>query len=766
MGSEMQAATNCKQVANESSSGNIAPTQTRQSKSASPDYQGLSKSHFHTQLAKRASQDSIAAPTSIDKLAESASLYLPKEEITKIRKAHEFAAAAHEGQSRRTGHPYITHPLAAASILVDMHLDHKCIIAALLHDVVEDTEATQSAVNRQFGREVGHLVEAVSKLGHRIYKSRDEAQSENLQKMIFAMCKDIRVVLVKMADRLHNMRTLAVLPTIKRRRIAQETLEIYAPLARRLGMYEIMAELEDLCFENMYPLRSACIRRARKKFASNRNSILKEIRDRLTKAIRNAGIEAKIVGRQKHLYSIYRKMKDRHKSFREIMDVYGLRIVVSSVDDCYRTLGVVHGEYKPLTDRFKDYVAIPKSNGYQSLHTALFGLDSVPIEVQIRTHEMDDIADHGIARHTKYNSNGNASPGQDLSERWLQEVLELREESKGNYDFVESLKSYLFPEEVYVFSPDGDIYTLPSGASPIDFAYAIHTDIGNTCVACRIDRALAPLNTRLNTGQTVNIITAHDAAPSPDWLNYVITNKARSGIRQALRANRRSAAIALGTKLLNQSLAHANTHIRNLDFRRLRKVVRGLGFRSVKDLLAAIGRGERTGYAVARRLLEHENPDYSAVPVEITEAVGISQRDHLIISFARCCFPVHGDPIVGHISHQRGFVVHRDSCPNLVEIRRRAADELTPAKWVGSPDKEFPAILKLEAANDPNALSDLAVAMRQVGASIKSLKVENDAEEHALVDMEVSVRGLAQLNRLVRRIAATPSIKEVRRAFR
>ena len=723
------------------------------------------ESHFQTQLAARASKDSIAAPICVDTLAEAASTYLPASKVTQIRKAHEFAESAHEGQSRHTGHEYITHPLAVASILVDMHLDHKCIIAALLHDVIEDTQASRSEVSRRFGREVGYLVEGVSKLGH-IHSSQDEAQSENLQKMFFAMSRDIRVVLVKMADRLHNMRTLAVLPPEKRRRIAGESLEIYAPLARRLGMHEIMAELEDLSFENLHPLRAACVRRAREKFALNRKFILKKITDRLSKALSSAGIEAKLHGREKHLYSIYRKMKDRRKSFREIMDVYGLRIVVNSVDDCYRCLGVVHRVYKPFTDRFKDYVAIPKSNGYQSLHTTLFGLDSIPIEVQIRTAEMDEVADHGIARHTKYTTNGSASPSQDLSERWLQEVLELREDASGNYDFVESLKSYLFPEEVYVFSPNGDIYTLPRGASPIDFAYAVHTDIGNTCVACRIDRGLAPLNTRLESGQTVNIITAANASPSPDWLNYVITNKARSGIRQALRSNRRSAAITLGTKLLNQSLAHANTHIRNLDFRRLRKVVRGLGFRSVKDLLAAIGRGEHTGYAVASRLLEHKDPDFSAVPVEIAEAVGISQRDHLIISFARCCFPVHGDPIIGHISHQRGFVVHRESCPNLVEIRRRAAVELTPAKWVGSPTTDFPASLRLEATNDPGALSDLANAMRQVGATIKSLKVEADGDEQVLVDMEVSVRGLSQLNRLIRRVGATPSIKEVRRTFR
>ena len=723
------------------------------------------ESHFQSQLAARASKDSIAAPITIDSLAEAASSYLSQAKVTQIRKAHEFAEAAHEGQSRRTGHDYITHPLAVASILVSMHLDHKCIIAALLHDVVEDTHASASAVNRRFGKEVGSLVDGVSKLGH-LHASRDEAQSENLQKMFFAMSRDIRVVLVKMADRLHNMRTLAVLPPHKRCRIAEESLEIYAPLARRLGMHEIMAELEDLSFENLYPLRSACVRRAREKFALNRKFILKKITDRLSKALSGASIEFKLYGREKHLYSIYRKMKDRRKSFREIMDVYGLRIVVNSVDDCYRTLGVVHRVYKPFTDRFKDYVAIPKSNGYQSLHTTLFGLDSIPIEVQIRTHEMEEVANHGIARHTKYSTNGVSSPSQDLSERWLQEVFELREDASGNYDFVESLKSYLFPEEVYVFSPDGDIYTLPSGASPIDFAYAVHTDIGNTCVACRIDRTLAPLNTRLESGQTVNIITAQNASPNPDWLNYVITHKARSGIRQALRSNRRSAAITLGTKLLNQSLAHANTHIRNLDFRRLRKVVRGLGFRSVKDLLAAIGRGEHTGYAVARRLLEHKDPDFSAVPVEIAEAVGISQRDHLIISFARCCFPVHGDPIIGHISHQRGFVVHRESCPNLVEIRRRAEDELTPAKWVGSPTTEFPASLKLESTNDSSAISDFANAMRQVGATIKSLKVEGSEDEQVLVDMEVSVRGLSQLNRLIRRLGATPSVKEVRRAFR
>ncbi|MEX2326425.1 MAG: RelA/SpoT family protein, partial [Pseudomonadales bacterium] len=479
----------------------------------------------------------------IDSLANQLSEYLDESQIQQVRKAYAYAESAHEGQRRQSGEAYITHPLAVASILAGMHMDHQCLMAALLHDVIEDTGVPKHLLSEEFDEEVAELVDGVSKL-KAIFQSRAEAQAENFQKMTLAMSRDIRVILVKLADRLHNMRTLGHLDTEKRKRIARETLEIYAPIANRLGMNNIRFEFEELGFKALHPMRSSMIEKAVKKARGNRKEVVSKILDSIEHCLEREGIEAEVFGREKHLYSIYDKMRAKHKSFGEIMDVYAFRIIVDSVDTCYRVLGAVHNLYKPVAGRFKDYIAIPKANGYQSLHTTLFGMHGIPIEIQIRTVAMEMVANNGIAGHWLYKTNDESTRGSHKRAReWMKGLLEIQQSAGNSLEFIENVKIDLFPDEVYVFTPRGDIHDMPQGATPVDFAYTVHTDIGNTCVACRIDRRLAPLSATLESGQTVEIITAPGAQPNPAWLSFAVTGKARSSIRHALKTQQRSESV-------------------------------------------------------------------------------------------------------------------------------------------------------------------------------------------------------------------------------
>ncbi len=721
-----------------------------------------SESYFVSRLAELARRDDIAAPCTFEALAKNLETYLQPRQIAQVRRAHDYAANAHTGQFRRTGHPYISHPIAVASILADMHMDHQTLMAALLHDVIEDTAVAKSAIGNRFGKQVAELVDGVSKLST-IFHSRAEAQAVNFQKMALAMAKDIRVIMVKLADRLHNMRTIGVMSREQRKRVARETLDYYAPIANRLGMHNVKVEFEDLGFAALYPLRAERIRQAVEDARGNRKALMDEIDKSIQAALSGEGISAQVDSREKHVFSIYQKMKTQHKPFKEIMDVFGFRIVVTQEDDCYRALGVVHNLYKPVAGRFKDYIAIPKVNGYQSLHTTLFGMHGVPIEVQIRTEHMSEVADHGIAGHWLYKAQDEKIRGSQRARRWVRDLMELQQRAGNPLEFIESLKIDLFPDDVYVFTPKGEIMELPRGASPVDFAYAVHTDIGNRCVACRIDRALAPLSQQLQSGQSVEVITSDDARPSPDWLTFAVSGKARAAIRQSLKSQKRTESIALGRKLLNRSLANVGSSINDLDFRRLRRVFKEFGVRKLDEVLQAIGNGDVMSYAVAQRLLSADNRDYEAVPVEHAGPVAIRDGEGLVITYGRCCGPVPGDAIVGHMTPGKGFVVHIESCNNMTEIRRRSPEQIIPARWTGSTDAEFTTTLRIDVNRKKGVIAELAAIIADVDAGVDRINVEERDARVSSVIVVVSVLNRDHLARVMRRLRAIPNVLRMNR---
>ena len=708
------------------------------------------ESLFVAQLAEHAKQTSVAAPATLASLVENLS-YLGADELALVKRAHAYAEQAHQGQSRRTGHAYITHPTAVAQILSNMRMDPQTIMAALLHDVIEDSAANKKTLGKQFGESVAEIVDGVSKLS-KIFSSRDEAQAENFQKMAMAMAKDIRVIMVKLADRLHNMRTIGVMSAAQRRRIARETLDFYAPIANRLGIHSLKTELEDLGFKALHPLRSDRIHRAVMSARGNRKALMEEIRDTITAAMNRASINADVRAREKNSYSIYRKMRSQQKSFAEIMDVFGFRIVVDQADACYRALGVVHNLYKPVVSRFKDYIAIPKTNGYQSLHTSLFGMHGVPIEVQIRTKQMDAVADNGIAGHWLYKANSDFDSNQQRARQWAKDLLELQKRAGDPLEFIESLKIDLFPDEVYVFTPRGKIMELPTGASAVDFAYSVHTDIGNSCVACRVDGKLAPLSQQLESGQRVEIITAKESRPNPDWLTFVVTSRARSAIRHELKHQKQGESIRLGRKLLNRALGNANTSINDLDFRRLRQVFKELGVRRLNELLAAIGNGDLLGYVVAQKLLAADDPEYAAVEVEGGGPIAIRGGEGLVIQYGRCCGPVPGDHIVGHITRGRGFVVHIEACNNLAEIRRRTPHEIIPARWTTTTSGEFLTTLRINVQRRNGVVAEIAAEVTAVDAGVDAIAIEERNAEASMLVIGVTVKNRSHLARLMRRL--------------
>jgi guanosine-3',5'-bis(diphosphate) 3'-pyrophosphohydrolase len=734
------------------------------SRSPSTHPQSPQGSFFVSRLAEQARRDSVANPATIEKLKNLAASYLPDEQVQQIAAAHAYAESAHEGQTRRTGHPYITHPLAVANILAGMRMDPETIIAGLLHDVLEDTEVGKRKLGKRFGKSVAEIVDGVSKFDT-IFRSRAEAQAENFQKMAMAMAKDIRVIIVKLADRLHNMRTIGVMSDEQRKRTARETLDFYAPIANRLGMHSVKVEFEDLAFHALYPLRAHRIGAAVNAARGNRKELMEELRRTIESALKSEGLNGKVVGREKHLYSIYRKMKTQHKPFSEIMDVFGFRVVVDQADDCYRTLGIVHNLYKPVAGRFKDYIAIPKANGYQSLHTTLFGMHGVPIEVQIRTEHMDVVAENGIAGHWLYKSEEEEfQSSQRRARQWVRDLLDLQQRAGNPMEFIESLKIDLFPDEVYVFTPKGQILELPRGSCPVDFAYAVHTDVGNRCVACRIDRNLAPLSQQLQSGQSVEIITSEEARPNPDWLTFAVSSKARTGVRQALKNQQASQSIAFGRQLLNRSLASANKSINDLDFRRLRRVFKEFGVKRLDEVLAAIGNGQLMSYAVAQRLLAEDDPDFEGVPVESGGPVAIRGGEGLVVNYGRCCGPVPGDAIVGHMTPGKGFVVHVETCPNMVEIRRRrGAKEIIPAHWATTKENEFLTTLRLQVSRQKGIIAELAGTIAEVDAGVENIHVEERSAEVTSVIARLSIHDRTHLAKAIRRLRNLPSVISITR---
>jgi guanosine-3',5'-bis(diphosphate) 3'-pyrophosphohydrolase len=698
---------------------------------------------------------------SIDTLADRLSTYLDADQVNLVRRAYYYAEQAHDGQRRRSGEAYVTHPLAVASILADMHMDHQSLMAAMLHDVIEDTGIAKEALDAQFGESVAELVDGVSKLTQMNFETKAEAQAENFQKMAMAMARDIRVILVKLADRLHNMRTLEVLSGEKRRRIAKETLEIYAPIANRLGMHSMRIEFEDLGFKAMHPMRSERIRAAVKRARGNRKEIVNKIEESISHCLVREGMEGEVTGREKHLYGIYQKMRGKRRAFNEIMDVYGFRIIVDRVDTCYRVLGAVHNLYKPLPGRFKDYIAIPKANGYQSLHTTLFGMHGVPIEIQIRTREMEELANNGIAAHWLYKSNEEDQPkgSHARARQWVKGVLEMQQRAGNSLEFIESVKIDLFPDEVYVFTPKGRIMELPKGSTAVDFAYAVHTDVGNTCIACRINRRLAPLSQALESGSTVEIVSAPGARPNPAWLSFVVTGKARTHIRHALKLQRRSESISLGERLLNKVLTGFNSRIDKLSAERVQAVLAEYHQDVIEDLLEDIGLGNRMAYVVARRLLSDNNEALhsSEGPLAIRGTEG------LVLSYAKCCTPIPGDPIVGHLSAGKGMVVHLDSCKNIGEVRHNP-EKCIQLSWAKDVVGEFNVELRIELEHQRGLIALLAGSVNAADGNIEKISMDERDGRISVVQLVVSVHDRVHLARVIRKLRALTGVIRITRA--
>jgi guanosine-3',5'-bis(diphosphate) 3'-pyrophosphohydrolase len=697
---------------------------------------------------------------SIETLADRLLTYLAPDQVNLVRRAYYYAEQAHDGQRRRSGEPYVTHPLAVANILADMHMDHQSLMAAMLHDVIEDTGIPKEALVEQFGETVAELVDGVSKLTQMKFENKAEAQAENFQKMAMAMARDIRVILVKLADRLHNMRTLDAMPYEKSRRIAKETLEIYAPIANRLGMHSMRVEFEDLGFKAMHPMRSARIRQAVRRARGNRKEIVAKIEQSLVNCLEREGLGGDVKGREKHLYSIYKKMRGKRKAFTEIMDVYAFRIVVDKVDTCYRVLGAVHNLYKPLPGRFKDYIAIPKANGYQSLHTTLFGMHGVPIEIQIRTREMEELANNGIAAHWLYKS-GDEDPirgNHARARQWVKGVLELQQSAGNSLEFIESVKIDLFPDEVYVFTPKGRIMELQKGSTAVDFAYAVHTDVGNSCIACRINRRLAPLSQPLESGATVEIVTAPGARPNPAWLNFVVTAKARTHIRHALKQQRRSESISLGERLLNKVLAGFDASLEQTPEGRIREVLDEYRMEVLEDLLEDIGLGNRMAYVVARRLLTSEGEELPSAEGPLA----IRGTEGLVLSYARCCSPIPGDPIVGHLSAGKGMVVHLENCRNIGEIRHNP-EKCIPLTWSKEVSGEFNVELRVELEHQRGLIALLAGSVNAADGNIEKIGMDERDGRTSVVQLVVSVKDRIHLARVIRKLRALKGVLRLTR---
>jgi len=697
----------------------------------------------------------------INQLIDKLETYLPPEEVERVQSAYDFAYQAHEGQRRRSGEPYITHPVAVADLLADLRLDAQTMIAAILHDVMEDTPTLKEEITTRFGTEVAELVDGVSKLDQIQFKSRAEAQAESFRKMLLAMVRDIRVIMVKLADRTHNMRTLGSMPPAKRRTIARETLEIYAPIANRLGMHAIKVELEDLGFRALYPRRYKVIETAVRKAKGNQKQFVGRIAGALEAALGKASIPARVEGREKDAYSIYQKMRRKKVSLAEIVDVYGVRIIVGDADTCYRTLGIVHGVFKPMPGRFKDYIAIPRANGYQSLHTTLFGPNSMPIEVQIRTGEMHQVAESGIAAHWQYKE-GDASVRSygDRAREWLQQLVEIQQGGNSE-EFLESVKVDLFPDKVYVFTPKGDIMRLPRGATCVDFAYAVHTGVGNHCVAAKVDRRLAPLRTVLRNGQTVEVITAKGAQPNPAWASFVVSAKARAAIRTYLKGLKRGEAVDLGARLLNQALEEFKLSTRSLPAGRLDQVAQALNMATGAELLERIGLGERPAPLIARRLLPRSEDMPESGP---QQPLSIAGTEGLVVSYARCCFPIPPDPIVAYLSSGRGVVIHRDNCGNVAGFRKQP-EKWIPAVWERQPNRTFSSEIRVHVSNRMGVLAQVAAQIAAQETNIDHVNVTTEGDQTSVITLEIEVRERSHLAKVIRAIKTMSDVLSVERTL-
>ncbi len=693
-------------------------------------------------------------------LLRDASSYLKPEDVRQLQAAYEFSEAAHDGQFRRSGEPYISHPVAVASILAQWHLDSQALTAALLHDVMEDTTVTKGEISDRFGKMVAELVDGVSKLDKIEFESQEQAQAENFRKMFLAMARDVRVILIKLADRLHNMRTLDVMQPKKRARIARETLEIYAPIANRLGLNGLYRELQDLSFQNLYPNRYRVLRKALETQRGNRKEVVEKIQEAIRARLEESGLDANVSGREKNLHSIYRKMQDKNLSFSKVLDIYGFRVVVRDIPSCYLALGALHGLYKPIPGKFKDYIAIPKGNGYQSLHTTLFGPFGSPIEIQIRTQEMHKLAEAGVASHWLYKStDASLNELQRKTHQWLQSLLEMQSESADSAEFLEHLKVDLFPDETYVFTPKGKIMSLPHGATCVDFAYAVHTDIGNRCVAAKVNHELVPLRTELKNGDRVEIITASHAKPNPSWLNFVVTAKARHHIRHFLKTMQYEESAHLGERLLAQAMAALGGNMRDLREADWDRLLKEAGGKSRQEVLADIGLGRVLGVVIARKLLPHagEGLPQSAGPVVIRGSEGMA------LQFAKCCHPIPGDPIIGFIRKGRGMIVHTHDCPVIAKMKREP-EKWLDIEWAPETRKLFSVNVKLLVSNQQGVLAKVAAEISGNDSNIENVSVEpGDSATYSNIHFTLQVHNRLHLAQIMRGLRRLPEVIRITR---
>ncbi len=702
----------------------------------------------------------------IRRLCATLSGYLDQSQINDCYLAYEFGDAAHSGQFRKSGEAYICHPVAVAISLAEIRMDTNCIMAAILHDVLEDTPVTKNELAERFNPDVAELVDGVTKLTKIDSKSHAETQAENVRKMFLAMAKDLRVIMVKLADRLHNMQTLGVMPAEKKRRIAKETLDIYAPIANRLGMNNIRHKLELLSFEAMYPRRHSVLKNAVKKARGNRLKVVDTIENSIKRRVEEADLHCDVVGREKDLYSIYQKMLHKKVSLTDIFDVFAFRIFCDDVDTCYRALGIVHNLYKPIPGRFKDYIALPKANGYQSLHTILMGPYGVPIEIQIRTHDMHRMAESGIAAHWLYKSDDDKSEKfQARANEWLRDLLEIQKSAGDSLEFIDNLKVDLFPQEVFVFTPKGEIVKIPRGSTIIDFAYAVHTDIGNACVSARIDKQLVPLQTRLENGVTVEIITASWARPNPLWLNYVVTAKARSSIRSYLKNFKQKEAISLGRRLLEKELLAMHLHLDTVEESRIQDLLKVTGMQTMNELLEDIGLGNKMPFLIAKRIAQDDV--LAAVKLEDTDQTQktpliIKGTEGMIITLAKCCRPIPGDSIIGFFNPGKGIVVHHHECHNSNDVRKKQTSWLD-VEWSQDVTGEFPSELRIEILNQRGALATIASVISEQNSNIENVNVV-DQDDRVCVDLiTFTVKDRVHLAKVIRRLKELPIVLKITR---
>jgi len=702
----------------------------------------------------------------LDQLTELLSKYLDPPLIAQVHQAYLFGEKYHLGQFRKSGEAYICHPLSVAISLAEMHMDMHGIMAAILHDVIEDTDANKQDIIDLFGDDVAELVDGVTKLTQLNNITKAEAQAENIRKMCLAMAKDLRVIMVKLADRLHNMRTLGVMRPDKKYRIAKETLDIYTPIANRLGMNNIRHELESLCFEAMYPMRHRIIKQSIQSARGHRNELVKTISTSIQTRLSQAKVDCKVEGREKHLYSIYKKMHLKKLSFSDIFDVYAFRIYCADVDTCYRVLGIMHNLFKPVPGKFKDYIALPKANGYQSLHTVLIGPYGVPIEIQIRTHQMHRMSESGIAAHWLYKSENNEnSNSKTRVAEWVRDLLEIQKTAGNSLEFIDNLKIDLFPQEIFVFTPQGNIIKLPRNASVVDFAYAVHTDIGNSCVSARIDKRLVPLQSRLENGVTVEVITASWARPNPLWLNYVITTKARNGIRTYLKHFKQQEAITLGQRLLEKELSDLDMHLDEITEGMIEKLLLALNYNTFEQLLEDIGLGNKMPFLIAKQLNQediHAQVKLNDNESRVESPLMIKGTEGMVVTLAKCCHPIPGDPIVGYFNPGKGIVVHLHECRNNSDDRKKATDWLE-VEWSPETNSVYSTEIRIELENQRGTLATIASTISKMDSNIENVYI---ADQDARVSVDIvtlTVKNRVHLATIMRQLKKLAIVLKITR---